>query len=54
MKDGEGISQKTFMHDPWPRTMIEGLTGRREGMGLRGGGQRGKSGDNYNSIKNKK
>ena len=34
MKDGEQISQRTFMQDPWTRTMIWGLA---EGVGCGAG-----------------
>ena len=26
MKEGEVISQRTYMHDPWTRTTVQGLT----------------------------
>ena len=26
MKEGEGISQRTYMHDPWTRTTVWGLS----------------------------
>ena len=38
MKEGEGISQRTYMHDPWTWTTVWGLTVGLGG-GLGGGGQ---------------
>ena len=54
MKDGEGINQRTLMHDPWISTTIWGLM---EGVGrvrLGGGGKREKekSSNNCNGINN--
>ena len=40
-KEGEGISQRTCMHDPWTWTMERGLT-VGVGSGLGGGGQKRK------------
>lgn len=40
-KEGEGISGKTGMNDPWTQTPEWGLTEGGRG-GLCGGGQRGK------------
>ena len=52
MKEGEGISQRTYMRDPWTQTVVWGLP---EGLwwGLGGGGRRGKSWENCNNINNK-
>ena len=40
MKDGEGSSQRTFMHDPWTWTKVWGLTEGGVGVRLCGGGPR--------------
>ena len=51
MEEGEGISQRTWMKDPWTWRMVWGLTTEvRDGLG--GGGQRGKTGTSVNSINN--
>ena len=42
MKDGKGINQRIFMHDPWTWTTMWGLTERSEREGLGGGGKREK------------
>ena len=51
LKECEGISQRTYMHDPWTWTTKRGLT-----EGVRGRlsriGQRGKIGDIHNRINN--
>ena len=39
---GEGVSQGTFMKDPWTQTTGWGLTMEVRGGMLCGGGQRGK------------
>ena len=52
MKEGEGISQRTYMKDPWTGTMVQGLTIKRVVLGRRG--WRGASWDNCNSVNNKK
>ena len=54
MKDGEGINQRTFIHDSWTQTIIWGLNETGEGVGLHGGGKGGESRNNCNSINNKK
>ena len=44
----EGISQRTYMNNPWTWTMVRGLT-----VGVGGGwveGGKGKNWDNWNSI----
>ena len=41
MKEGEGISQRTYMKGPWTWTMVWGLT-MEVGGGLGGGGTGGK------------
>ena len=52
-KEGEGISQRTYMNDPWIWKMERGLTeGGRGGLSV--GGQIGKNWDNWNRIYNKK
>ena len=51
MKEGEGISQSTYIKDQWTWTMLRGLILEVVG-GLDGGGQREKR-DNCNSINNK-
>ena len=43
MKEGEGISQRTHMKDPWTWTLVWGLTMEMEGR-LGRGEQRGKIG----------
>ena len=52
MKEGEGISQRTYMKDPWSWTTVWGQT-MEVGEGLAGGGRKGKNWDNCNSINNK-
>ena len=49
---GEGISQRTYMCEPWAWTMVWGLI---MGMGTRlgGRGQREENWDNSNNINNK-
>ena len=51
MKEGEVISQRTYMHDPWTRTTVQGLTVGVEVLGE--GGAKGENWDNCNSINNK-
>ena len=41
LKEGEGISQRTYMKGPWTWTMVWGLT-MEVGGGLGGGGTGGK------------
>ena len=43
MKDGEGINQTTFMHNPWTQTTIWGLAWGGERVGLDGGEEREKT-----------
>ena len=43
LKEGEGISERTYMKGPWIWTMVLGLTMEVEGR-LGGGGQRGQLG----------
>ena len=38
MKEGEDISKRTYMNDPWTQTMVWGLTMEVEGE-LGGGGK---------------
>ena len=52
MKEGERISQRTYMHDPWTGATIWGLPDREEGV-LSGCGRCEKSGDKFNSTNNK-
>lgn len=52
MEDGEGISERTFMHSP--KTAILGLPWGGERVGLGEGGEGEKSGNNYNSLNNNK
>ena len=54
MKDGEGINQRTFMHNPWTRTTIWGLAWDGEMVGMGVSGEREKSGNNSDSINNTK
>ena len=52
LNEGEGISQGTYMKDPWTWTMVWRLT--MEVRGVMGGvGHRGKIWDNCNGIINK-
>ena len=51
IKEGEGISQRIYMKDPWTWTTVWALTVEVVG-GLGGGGQRGKNWDNCYSINN--
>ena len=44
MKEGEGSSQRTFMHDPWMWTMVWELPEGVRRRGLVQGGQRGEIG----------
>ena len=46
LKEGEGISVRTYMQDPWTWTTVWGLP---KGVGV----VRGKNWDNCNSINNK-
>ena len=48
-KEGEGISQRTCMNDPWTWTRVWGLT-VGAGCGLSGEGQMGKNWKNCNRI----
>ena len=50
-KEGEGISQRTCMNDPWTWTTVWGWMVGALG-GWDGGGQRGKNWGNCNRIKN--
>ena len=43
LKEGEGISQRTYMHDPWTWTTVGGLA-VRVGVGLSEGDRGGKIG----------
>ena len=52
MKEGEGISQRAFMHDSGTWTMVWGLPDEGGWLGRRG--QREKSRDNYNKQYNLK
>lgn len=54
MKDGEGISQSIFMHDPWTQTMIWGLLGGGVRWGLVEVGKGREIGDKCKSLNNKK
>ena len=48
--EGEGVSQRSYMNDPWTWTTVQGLTG---GAGVAGWeGAKGGNWDNYNSINN--
>ena len=42
IKDGKGINQRTFMHNPWTLTTIWGLVCSGERVGLSGGREREK------------
>ena len=42
LKEGEGISQRTYMHDPWTWTTVWGLT-MEVGGGLGGGWPKGEN-----------
>ena len=51
LKEGEGISQRTYMHDSWTWTTVWGLT---VGAGWAGWSvAQGENRDNCNSINNK-
>ena len=41
MKKGEGISQRTYMHDPWTQTTVWGWPEGRCWVKARGGGRWG-------------
>ena len=40
MKDGEGINQKTYIHNPWTQTTTRGLAEGGEKVELGGGEKR--------------
>ena len=52
MKEGEVISQRTYMHDPWSWTIMKGLPEGGDG-GWVEVGKGIKTGDNSDSIHNK-
>ena len=52
LKESVGISQRTYMKDPWAWTMVRGLIMEVE-CGWGGRRRRGKKWDNCNSINNK-
>lgn len=45
VKDGEGVSQRTYMHDPWTQTTAWGWPEGRGAAGAGCGRQRGENGD---------
>ena len=47
MKEGEGNSQRTNMHDPWTKTTVWGWPGVGGDGGWVEMGKRGNSGGNY-------
>ena len=51
---GEGINQRTFIHNQWTQTTMWGLASGGERMYLDEGGKAGESGNNCNSLNNKK
>ena len=53
-KEGERISQRTWMNDAWTWTTERGLTVGERGVGWVEGGKREKKLDNSNRIKYKK
>ena len=42
MRDGEGINQRTCMHNPWTRTITGALAWAGERLGLGGGEEKEK------------
>ena len=44
MKDGEEVNQRTFMHNPWTWTTIQGLAWRAGGGACEGGQREKKAG----------
>lgn len=54
MRDGEGINQRIVMYNPRTGTTMRGLPWGGDRVRLGGGGEGEKSGNNRNTLNNKK